>query len=226
MDALDVIGDPGLRETLLYVRGRRRSASIGEVASAIGVHRNVARRRLERLSEAGLLTAGFERTSGRTGPGAGRPAKVYAPAPETTAIEFPERRYSDLVGLLAEEVPRRRLAEVGARFGRTLATAAAVAPAVDLRVGLERLCDAIGGLGFQARLESVDNGSAVIVTPTCPLRPLVISNPAVADLDRGLWRGLVASAVDDLGVDDVDCEGHDCLEPCASCRIVLSFGRS
>ncbi len=226
MDALDVIGNPGLRETLLYVRGRRRSASIGEVAAATGVHRNVARRRLERLSAAGLLIAGFERPSGRGGPGAGRPAKVYAPAPETTAIEFPERRYAELVGLLAEGAPTRRLAEVGTRFGRTLARAADVAPAADPRVGLERLCDAIGGLGFQARLESVDAKGAVIVTPTCPLRPLVVANPAVADLDHGVWRGLVASAVDDLGAEDVGCEAHDCLEPCASCRIVLSFGRS
>ena len=61
MDVLDVIGDPELRETLLAVRGRPRATSIGEVAEATGVHRNVARRRLERLVEAGLLTASFER---------------------------------------------------------------------------------------------------------------------------------------------------------------------
>ena len=117
MDALDVIGDPGLRTTLLHVRGRRRAASIDEVASATGVHHNVARRRLERLAAAGLLTAGFERPPGRTGPGAGRPAKVYSPAPETTAIEFPKRRYPELVGLLVDAVPDRRLPEVGVRFG-------------------------------------------------------------------------------------------------------------
>ena len=57
----------------------------------------------------------------------------------------------------------------------------------------------------------------MIVTPTCPLRPLVVSNPTVAALDTGLWRGLVASAVDELDADDVGCSAHDCLQPCASC---------
>ena len=61
MDVLDVIGDPELRETLLAVRRRPRAASISEIADATGVHRNVARRRLERLVAAGLLSASFER---------------------------------------------------------------------------------------------------------------------------------------------------------------------
>ena len=105
MNVLDVIGDPELRETLLEVRGRPRAASISEIADATGVHRNVARRRLERLVAAGLLTASFERPPGRSGPGAGRPAKVYSPTPDTTAIEFPARRYPELVGLLVDAVP-------------------------------------------------------------------------------------------------------------------------
>jgi predicted ArsR family transcriptional regulator len=224
MEVLDVIGDPGLRETLRLVRGSRGPASIREVASATGVHHNVARRRLERLAAAGLLTASFERPPGRTGPGAGRPAKVYSPAPETTAIEFPERRYPELVGLLVEAVPDRRLPEVGAQFGASLAAAAGVERGVDPRSGLEGLCDAIGALGFQARLASIEDGRAEILTPTCPLRPLVVANPTVAELDRALWRGLVASAIDDVGIEDVGCEMHDCLEPCASCRIVVSLG--
>jgi predicted ArsR family transcriptional regulator len=223
MEPLDVIGNPGLRKTLLYVRRRRHSTSIGEVASATGVHRNVARRRLERLAAAGLLTTGFERRSGRGGPGAGRPAKVYAPAPETVAVEFPERRYAELLGLLAEDVSPRRLAAVGVRFGTTLAASVGVAPANEPRAGLERLCDAVGRLGFQARVEHLSPDGAVIVTPTCPLRPLVVASPVAGEIDRGMWRGLAAAAVDGIAADDIDCRAHDCLDPCASCRVVLSF---
>jgi predicted ArsR family transcriptional regulator len=221
--ALAAIGDPGLRATLLAVRGRRRAAGIDEVAAATGVHRNVARRRLERLVAAGLLTARFERPSGRRGPGAGRPAKLYSPAPETTAIEFPQRRYGELVSLLAGEVSQRRLAEVGVRFGSALADAGGVEPAGDLRAGLERLCDAVGSLGFQARVESAGGDGAVILTPTCPLRPLIVSDPSLASLDQGLWRGLVTAAVDDVRAGDVGCEAHDCLEPFRPCRIVVSL---
>jgi len=225
MDALQVIGDPELRETLLVVRGRPQAVSIRDVAAATGAHHNVARRRLERLAAAGLLTTSFERPPGRSGPGAGRPAKVYAPAPETSSIEFPERRYPELVGLLVDAVPRRRVPEVGERFGAALAVAAGVEPADDVRAGLEGLCDAIGAIGFQARLAEVADGRAEIVTPTCPLRPLVVANPAVAGVDHGVWRGLVAAAIEGVDVDDVGCSTHDCLEPCSACRIVLSLAR-
>jgi len=150
MNVLDVIGDPELRETLLAVRGRPRAASISEIADATGVHRNVARRRLERLVAAGLLTASFERPPGRSGPGAGRPAKVYSPTPDTTAIEFPARRYPELVGLLVDAVPKRRRSEIGVQFGRELASTAGVEPAHDARRGLEGLCRALRAVGFQA----------------------------------------------------------------------------
>jgi len=224
MNVLDVIGDPELRETLLAVRGRPRAASISEIADATGVHRNVARRRLERLVAAGLLTASFERPPGRSGPGAGRPAKVYSPTPDTTAIEFPVRGYPELVGLLVDAVPARRLSEVGVQFGGALASTAGVESAKDPRRGLEGLCRALGAVGFQARLEHLEDGRAEIVTLTCPLRPLVVAHSAVAEVDHALWRGLVAAAIDGVRVEDVACETHDCLEPCSSCRIAVSLG--
>src|SRR5580765_797063 len=208
MNVLDVIGDPELRETLLAVRRRPRAASISEIADATGVHRNVARRRLERLVAAGLLTASFERPAGRSGPGAGRPAKVYSPTPDTTAIEFPVRGYPDLVGLLVDGVPARRLSEVGVQFGGALASTAGVESAQDARTGLEGLCRALGAVGFQARLEHLEDGRAEIVTPTCPLRPLVVAHSAVAEVDHALWRGLVAAAIDGVRVEDVACETH------------------
>jgi predicted ArsR family transcriptional regulator len=221
MDALQAIGDPGLRETLVVVRGEQRAVSIDEVASALGIHRSVARRRLEQLATAGLLLAGFERRTGRSGPGAGRPAKVYSPAPETSGVEFPERRYPELVGLLLDTVPTARREDVGLRFGTMLAAAAGVEPSDDRRVALERLCGAMGALGFQARLESLDEDRAEIVTPTCPLRPLVVADAAAADLDRGVWRALVAAALEGVDPEDVGCQAHDCLEPCSSCRVVI-----
>ena len=100
MDALEAVGDPELRAALRFVRSRRRPVSADELAADQTVHRNVARARLERLAEAGLVVSDFERRSGRTGPGAGRPAKVYGPAPETTAIEFP-----DLTANLYQDTP-------------------------------------------------------------------------------------------------------------------------
>src|SRR5205823_9437503 len=146
MHRLDAIGDQELRETLLYARAQPLPVTADEVASAQGVHRSVARSRLERLADAGLLVASFERRTGRTGPGAGRPAKTYSVTPELTAIEFPQRRYEALLRLLVGALPargrERRLREVGAEYGRTLAAAADIRPVADVARALERVCEA------------------------------------------------------------------------------------
>lgn len=224
MDRLEAAGDPELRETLRVVRGSAVALTADDLADAVGVHRNVARSRLERLAAAGLLETSFERRSGRTGPGAGRPAKTYAAAPELRAIEFPERRYEQLVGLLLELLPARGLREAGHAFGRRLAREARLRPSKRRRAGLERVCAAVRELGFQASLESVSDEEAVIATPTCPLRPLVRARPDAVELDRGMWAGLVASALDGVEPRDVRCETHECADDHASCRVVVKLG--
>src|SRR5438874_13337548 len=142
MERLDAIGDPGLRDALLFARASERPVTADELAAAQAVHRNVARSRLERLADAGLLLASFERRTGRTGPGAGRPAKTYSVAAELTAIEFPERRYEQLIGLVVDALPepgrRERLHEIGIAFGRELAREARLRPAKSLRTALGR----------------------------------------------------------------------------------------
>src|SRR4051794_13812785 len=75
-----------------------------DAAAVLDVARSVAAFHLDKLVDAGLLVARFERTSGRSGPGAGRPSKLYSRAPDTLQLSLPERRY-DLAGsLLAEAV--------------------------------------------------------------------------------------------------------------------------
>jgi predicted ArsR family transcriptional regulator len=229
MDALEAVGDPELREALRFVRSRRRSVSADELADDQAVHRNVARARLERLAEAGLLISHFERRTGRTGPGAGRPAKVYSPAPETTAIEFPERNYAELVGLLVDTLPqrgrKRRLRELGIELARPLARRARLMPTSDLRRGADRVCDALGRLGFQASVEEIRDDTVVISTPTCPLRPLVVARPELAEVDRGMWCGLLEAAVEGVHATEVCCETRDCLDDHASCRVVATLAQ-
>lgn len=226
VNRLDALGDVRLRSTVLFVRAQGVPVTADDVARALGVPRSAARWRLEKLVEAGLVLTAFERRSGRRGPGAGRPAKTYAAAPETTAIEFPARRYEALVGLLMNALPRRRrareLSRIGIAFGRELADAARLRPAADLAKGLERLCRRLGSLGFHASVESVSDGEAVLVSATCPLRPLVVADPGARAIDEGMWRGLVEAATDA----NVACRTHECLEGDAACRIHVTFGGS
>jgi predicted ArsR family transcriptional regulator len=227
MDELEAVGDPDLRAALLFARSQQHAVTADELAADAGIHRNVARARLERLVRAGLLEPGYERRSGRTGPGAGRPAKTYAVVPELDPIEFPARRHEALLGLLVDAMPDRnraeRLHDVGVSFGRELATAARLRPAKTLRSGFERMCAAVRRLGYQARLEHVDEHGAVIATPTCPLRPLVRRRAEAAEIDRGMWSGLAGSALTGVEVREVTCETRDCLADHAACRVLLTL---
>jgi predicted ArsR family transcriptional regulator len=229
VDRLDAIGQRELRATLLYVRGARDPVTADEAAAALGVHRSVARTRLERLLRAGLLEVSFTRRSGRTGPGAGRPAKLYSAAPEPQALEFPVRRFPALVARLLDELPadgrEEALRRAGAEFGRELARATRLRPRTRLEDGLERVCAAVRSLGFHAVLDRVDDETAVIGTPTCPLRPLVTERPEAAHIDRGMWAGLVERGVRGVQAEAVECETHTCLEGGESCSVVIRLRR-
>lgn len=227
MERLDAIGGSELREALLYVRGSAEPVTADDAAAVLGVHRSVARARLERLARAGVLVASFARRSGRTGPGAGRPAKLYSPAPEVQALEFPARRLPVLVARLLDKLPtdgrEEALRQAGEDFGRDLARATGLRPSVRVTDGLERVCTAVRSLGFHATLERIDGDTAVISTPTCPLRPLVTERPEAALIDRGMWAGLVERGVRDVRADSVECETHSCLDGGDSCAVLIRF---
>lgn len=229
MERLDGIGASALRSALLFVRGSSDPVSADDAAVALGVHRSVARGRLERLLRAGLLEATFTRRSRRGGPGAGRPAKLYSAAPEVDALEFPPRRLPALVARLLEELPadgrEEALKRAGEDFGRALAREARLKPSAKLERGLERVCEAVRSLGFQAVFDRIEGDTAVIATPTCPLRPLVAEAPEAAYIDRGMWAGLVERAVRGVRAEAVECETHSCLDGGENCSVVISLRR-
>jgi predicted ArsR family transcriptional regulator len=229
MARLDALGDPGLRDTLLYVRAAPDALTADEVATGLGLARSVARSRLERLLDAGLLVSSFERRSGRSGPGAGRPAKTYAAAAETDAIEFPPRRYEALAALLLARLPRRGrakdLLEVGIAYGAELAKAGRLRRGGTLRTAPARICRGLGELGFHAAVESSSSTGAVIVSATCPLRPLVSAEPKTRAIDEGMWRGLIEAASGDRSA-GVVCRTHGCLDAGGHCRIEIFYAKS
>jgi predicted ArsR family transcriptional regulator len=229
VERLDVIGESELREALLYVRGSSEPVTADDAAEVLGVHRSVARSRLERLLGAGLLEMSFARRSGRTGPGAGRPAKLYSPAPEAQALEFPSRRLPELVARLLDKVPidgrEQALRSAGEDFGRDLARAAGLRPSARAKDGLERVCAAVRSLGFHAAFDRLEGDTAVINTPTCPLRPLVTEHPEAAMIDRGMWAGLVEKGLKGVRAESVECETHSCLDGAESCAVIIRLRR-
>lgn len=225
-DRLAAAGDPQLRRILRYARSRRDPFTAAEAADTLGVHRNVARSRLDRLVEAGFLAVTLERPGGRRGPGAGRPAKVYRVAQELEGVEFPDRRLAELISLLVTKVPARgrskALREAGEDFGRELGASAGLRPTRDLGRGLERVCDALGSLGFQVSVVSLEENRVELASPTCPLRPLVVKCPATDRIDHGMWAGLLESGVRGLAADRIHCKTPRCQSRDESCQILLA----
>jgi predicted ArsR family transcriptional regulator len=105
IDPLTALSDNLRRRMYLYVRGEGHPVSRQEVARAAGVSPKLAAFHLDKLVEQGLLTYGYRRPPGRTGPGAGRPAKVYEPSAMELEVSIPERRY-DLMGKLLVDAVR------------------------------------------------------------------------------------------------------------------------
>lgn len=95
--SLALLRDDQRRRMYIYVREQAGPVSREDVARALGVSRKLAAFHLDKLAEEGLLTFHYERPAGRSGPGAGRPAKRYTTSDIQLEVSVPERRY-DLMG--------------------------------------------------------------------------------------------------------------------------------
>jgi predicted ArsR family transcriptional regulator len=117
--------DQPVRRDLYRLAAERGRLTRDEAADALGLPRSVAAFHLDKLAESRLLDVAFERTSGRSGPGAGRPSKVYSPSDEETSVSLPDRHY-DLAGsLLAAAIDESM--QTGTPIADALAASARVA---------------------------------------------------------------------------------------------------
>ena len=133
--ALSALGDPTRRSAYDYVSAQGRPVGRDEVATALGIGRTLAAYHLDRLAKEGLLSVAYARRSGRTGPGAGRPAKLYERSEREVAVSVPPRDYGLAARLLAHAAAhdedggtRRALRGAAEALGREIA-ATAPAPA-------------------------------------------------------------------------------------------------
>ncbi|MER6066525.1 transcriptional regulator [Streptomyces sp. NPDC001792] len=101
-DAIAALQDPVRRRLYEYVVAQGREVGRSEAAEAAGVARTLAAHHPDRLTEGGLLEGGSRRLTGRSGPGAGRPAKVYTRARVERVVSLPARDYRTAAELLAE----------------------------------------------------------------------------------------------------------------------------
>ena len=122
LDAVASLTDGVRRQAYQLIAGGSGPVGRDEVAEALGVGRTLAAFHLDKLVAAGLLEVSYARRSGRTGPGAGRPAKLYQVAAAEHAVSVPPRAYRTAAELLAEAVEQagaeQVLYQVARRHGR------------------------------------------------------------------------------------------------------------
>src|SRR3954471_10813065 len=158
---IGALADPARRALYRYVAAAAGPVSRDQAAAGVGLPRHTVKFHLDRLVDDGLLETEFRRLSGRRGPGAGRPSKLYRRSARQIAVTLPERHY-DLAGqILAGAVDT-----AAARGTPVLAAVDAAATAEGRRLAAPQtpLSDVLAGLGFEPR----ENGDGVVLG-NCPL---------------------------------------------------------
>jgi predicted ArsR family transcriptional regulator len=213
--SVSCLGDPVRDRLYAFVSSRGEPVRRDEAAAAVGIGRALAVYHLDKLVESGLLTASYQRPTGRGGPGAGRPAKVYARSASEFMVTIPLREYQLAAGLLVQAVAadpsggaRAALHDAARQLGASLGERhrADRAEGDGLRLALE---DALSEHGFEPWQD--DHG--VVRLRNCPFRRLAEMQPeVVCHMNLALIEGLVAG----LGADGTNPvhdpgPGHCCV---------------
>jgi predicted ArsR family transcriptional regulator len=98
------LAEPVRRDLYLYVAASPDAVGRDEAAAGVGVARHTAKFHLDKLVEEGLLETEFRRLSGRQGPGAGRPAKLYRRSTGEVSVSLPDRDYELAGQLMAQAI--------------------------------------------------------------------------------------------------------------------------
>src|SRR3954468_20644750 len=98
------LNDPVRRSLYVFICISTEPVSREQAAAAVGVQKPLAAFHLDKLADEGLLDFEFRRLTGRTGPGAGRPAKLYRRSDRQIDVSLPPRQYDLAAHLLAAAV--------------------------------------------------------------------------------------------------------------------------
>jgi len=101
---IGALSDPLRRRLYLFVCAHQEPVSRELAADALALAPHQAKFHLDRLERDGLLDSSYARVSGRTGPGAGRPSKLYRRADREVAVSLPDREYQLAGSLMADAI--------------------------------------------------------------------------------------------------------------------------
>ncbi len=190
---IGALADPVRRRLYEYVCAQPGAVGRDEAAEAAGIPRHQAKFHLDRLEAEGLLTAQYVRLTGRTGPGAGRPAKVYRRADREFAVSLPARRYELAGRIMADAITEsmRSQAPISEALRRTASArghelAGSAGPGAEDRDVLDAAIGVLVEHGYEPRRE----GDRVVMM-NCPFHSLAHTHTElVCEMNHALITGI------------------------------------
>jgi len=199
---LAALVEPVRRRLYRYVARSPEPVGREQAAAALEVPVHTAKFHLDRLVDDGLLDVEFRRLTGRSGPGAGRPAKLYRRAERELAVSLPERHYDLLSEVLARaaaaSVERRvPVDEVGPEVARLKGHELGSAHSAATTGGspLARLAAALEDVGYEPAMDA-DR----LVLENCPFDRVAREHTALVcglnlDFVGGVIEGLACRGI-------------------------------
>ena len=160
------------RALYAFVASEPGPVSREQAAEHTGLALHSVRFHLDRLVEEGLLDVEFRRLSGRSGPGAGRPAKLSRRSDRQLSVSIPDRRYDVVGDVLAEAVDRSAregspvqdaVLSAALTHGRRLGAASATTVADAGGSEQECVAQVLAGSGYEPRVVGEE-----VVLANCP----------------------------------------------------------
>ena len=189
-----LLSDATRRSIYAYVSREGREVSRDEAAQALGISRALAAFHLDKLVEEGLLDTTYRRLGGVTGPGAGRPSKLYRRSGVRVEVSLPQTEYALaarlLVRALAAGGTPQELFEIAEKQGFEIGTEARRRSGTRPRrtALLEQAREVLKEYGFEPFTGSGGN----ILLRNCPFNAAVQeSKEIVCGMNLGLMRGLI-----------------------------------
>jgi len=224
IDAVALLEEPNRLRLYDLVTGSHQPLGRDDAAGSLGISRELAAFHLDRLVDAGLLETEYRRRGGRTGPGAGRPAKLYRRADRDVAISFPPRSYDVAADVLATAfdrlagTPATEAVTVVARE-RGIAAGSDARRKAGPRPGRRRLraglLDVFRGAGYEPE---VDTASGTVSLRNCPFDALAAGHRQLTCSMNLAWaQGVVT------GLGDWHTEVELAPEPGRCCVLVHSL---
>jgi len=209
LELTNVLSDPTRYTIYEYLIKAKNPVTVKEVSEEIGIHPNVARLHLTKLTDVKLIESYINQEKR-----SGRPSRLYVISKEATEISFPYRDYKLLSSIALEAIAKLGdtgqavLAEVGADYGKkmidqlkTSSDEKNLSPQEKVRL----LSETSEILGLYASFDYDEEKQNISYTiHNCPFKELLTDdNEVICQLHQEFLKGMFQALFTDIKFDEL-----------------------